>query len=61
MSPLERLLAEEWPDGTFGGPLRRYTPRHDPAAAQHQADLAAALDGTEWQQDIPDPNRRADR
>jgi hypothetical protein len=61
MSPMERLLAEEWPDGTFGGPLRRYTPRHDPAAAQHQADLAAALAGTEWQQPIPNPIRKAHR
>lgn len=56
MSPMERLLAEEWPDGTFGGPrpaTARYRPRHDPAAAQHQAVLAAALDGTEWHQPIP--------
>ncbi|WP_159041185.1 hypothetical protein [Streptomyces sp. WM6349] len=56
---MERLLAEEWPDGLFGGPLRRYTPRHDPAAAQHLADLAAALAGTEWHQPIPNPIRKA--
>lgn len=53
----QRLLAEAIPDGTFGGP--RLTPGAPPAprvrrpprpvtpaeAAQHQADLLAALDG----------------
>ncbi|MFC9821419.1 hypothetical protein ACFWG6_31065 [Streptomyces erythrochromogenes] len=48
MSPMERLLAEEWPDGTFGGPrpadpAPAPTPCHDEAAAQHYADLAAAV------------------
>ncbi|MFD4921187.1 hypothetical protein ACFWNE_07685 [Streptomyces goshikiensis] len=63
MSPLEALLAEQWPDGTFGGPLpatARYRPRHDPASAQHHADLAAALNGTEWHQPIP-ARRQASR
>ncbi|WP_329311670.1 hypothetical protein [Streptomyces sp. NBC_01262] len=53
----QRLLAEAIPDGSFGGP--RSTPDAPPAlrprrpprpvtaaeAAQHQADLLAALDG----------------
>jgi len=54
MTPLERLLAEAIPDGTFGGPrhtptapdppLVRETPRADPNAAAHFAELAAAID-----------------
>lgn len=58
MSPLERVLAEEWPDGTFGGrrpETARYRPRHDPAADRHRTDLEHALDGTEWHQPIPSP------
>lgn len=48
MTALDRVLAEEWPDGTFGGPRptapRRYVPRTSPAAAaRHYADLAAAI------------------
>ncbi|MFE9886259.1 hypothetical protein [Streptomyces scopuliridis] len=48
---LEALEAEEWPDGTFGGarlvpgqpsePIR--IPRPDPHAAEHVAELVAAL------------------
>lgn len=46
MSPLERLLAEGVPDGTFGGartkkPKRK--PGPDPRAAEHRAALEAAL------------------
>lgn len=48
MTPLERLLTEELPTGTFGGP---YTAPHPPRTfttaadeqARHAADLAAAL------------------
>ncbi|MCD9194239.1 hypothetical protein [Streptomyces albireticuli] len=53
MTPLERLLAEELPTGTFGasrpaqGPPR--APQHptgpDPQAAEHRAELEAALVG----------------
>lgn len=53
MTPLQRLLAEELPDGTFGGarslepaahPTRRDPKTPDPQAAQHRRDLLAALD-----------------
>lgn len=56
MTALDRLLAEEWPDGTFGGPrpsTARYRARHDPAAARHRTVLEQALDGTEWHAPIP--------
>lgn len=52
MTPLDRLLAEEIPDGSFGGarPLRPSAahpicrdPQPDPQAADHVADLLAAL------------------
>ncbi|MFD9256967.1 hypothetical protein [Streptomyces sp. NPDC059538] len=46
MSPLERLLAEEWPTGLFGGsrtPAPAPAPCRDEAAAQHRADLEAAI------------------
>lgn len=54
MTPLEKLLAEATPTGTFGGgpPTasstaavrpRRETPGADPHAAAHQAALLAAL------------------
>jgi hypothetical protein len=47
---LERLLAEEWPDDTFGGPrppARRYIPRTSPvSAARHRADLETAISRT---------------
>ncbi|MER7788579.1 hypothetical protein [Streptomyces sp. NPDC097640] len=57
MSPLERLLAEELPTGTFGDarpaktqPVSRQkapAPRGpDPLAAQHCAELLAALSGS---------------
>lgn len=59
MTPYERLLAEEWPTGTFGYPLppkppeprpiRPWTPEEQ---AQHVADLLEALDG--WH-DTTDP------
>jgi hypothetical protein len=53
MTPLERLLAEELPTGTFGHaqpparrprPIRPWTSEEQ---AQHLADLNAALEG--WQ------------
>lgn len=44
---LERLLAEEWPTGTFGGPrpaAPRYVPRTSSrSAARHQTELLADL------------------
>lgn len=44
---LERLYAEEWPDGSFGGPRPerpRYVPRtSSKSAARHQAALLADL------------------
>ncbi|MEC4016033.1 hypothetical protein [Streptomyces sp. H27-D2] len=56
MSPLERLMAESVPDGTFGGsrPVQR-PPRAataelrgpDPRAAEHVAVLEAALNRRE--------------
>lgn len=52
MTPLERLLAEGIPDGTFGGPRTDRPPDPPPPrrpvtaeeAAAHVADLIAALD-----------------
>lgn len=50
MTPLDRLLAEAIPDGTFGGtrtprPAAQPTRREpDPQAAAHVRDLLAALD-----------------
>ncbi|WP_412078997.1 hypothetical protein ACLF6K_37270 [Streptomyces xanthophaeus] len=65
MSPLELLLAEQWPDGSFGGirpPAARYRPCiHPDDQARHRADLEAALDGSEWHQPIPNPLRRPTR
>ncbi|MFJ9374405.1 hypothetical protein [Streptomyces sp. NPDC101455] len=61
MTPLERLLAEELPTGTFGHAqpasrhsrtIRPWTPEEQ---AQHLADLTAALDG--WE-DTADRARR---
>jgi hypothetical protein len=46
MSPIERLLAEAVPDGTFGGARTREPKRKpgpDPRAAEHRAALEAAL------------------
>lgn len=44
---LERLAAEEWPDGSFGGARPTHPDgtirRPDPRAAEHYAELAAAL------------------
>lgn len=59
MSPLERLLAEELPTGTFGASRPAQTPSRasqcptgpDPRAAEHRAELEAALDG--WDYDRP--------
>jgi hypothetical protein len=39
----ERLLAEEWPDGTRPAPVEAPTPCRDETAAQHRADLEAAV------------------
>lgn len=65
MSPLERLLAEAVPDGTFGGArtLRRHQPKQparqpDPKAAEHYAELAAVLDGWDWDEDHRNQERR---
>lgn len=52
MTPLDRLLAEAWPTGTFGGPRTDRPPDPPPPrrpvtpeeAAAHVADLIAALD-----------------
>lgn len=62
MTPLERLLAEEIPTGTFGHarppapadprPIRPWTPEEQ---AAHREILAAALDG--WQSDDPHEER----
>lgn len=60
-SPRERLLAEEWPTGTFGHarPPKRPKPPSEPwtpdEQAQHLADLARALKG--WH-DTHDQTRR---
>lgn len=51
MTPLERLLAEELPTGSFGGPRELPTPEPmpvreagpDPDAAAHRDALLAAL------------------
>ncbi|MGW6872864.1 hypothetical protein ACWGHA_11075 [Streptomyces xanthophaeus] len=51
MTALERLLAEEWPDGSFGGPrprARSYSPAEAQQAAREaiarrHADLRAEL------------------
>lgn len=51
MSPLDRLLAEAVPDGTFGGARQLRTRKPEPAAprtspaeaARHLAELAAAI------------------
>lgn len=59
MSPLERLLAEELPTGTFGASRPAQTPSRasrrptgpDPRAAEHRAELEAALDS--WQHSRP--------
>ncbi|MEU2789077.1 hypothetical protein [Streptomyces sp. NPDC007100] len=65
MTPLERLLAEELPTGTFGdarpaaGRRRGETPKTSPAdAARHLAELADAI-GEPHLRAIPD--RRAGR
>lgn len=62
MTGLARLLAEEWPDGTFGGPRTAAAPPapapcRAEAAAQHYADLEAAL----TRQPIPRRPRKANR
>ena len=64
MTPLERLLAEEVPTGTFGHArpptsahqqIRPWTPEEQ---AEHRAILAEALDG--WQSDdVHDERKRA--
>lgn len=62
MTPLERVLAEELPTGTFGyarppapahREIRPWTPEEQ---ARHLADLEAALDG--WQSDDEHDERR---
>lgn len=62
MTPLERLLAEEIPTGTFGharppAPVRREVRPWTPAEqAAHCAELDAALDG--WQSDDEHDERK---
>lgn len=55
MSPLDRLLAEELPTGTFGHaqppqpaprPIRPWTPEEQ---ARHWAELGEALEGWHWE------------
>lgn len=57
MTALEQVLAEQWPDGRFGGPrppATRYRPSVSPDdQARHRADLIAALTGHTWDQPIP--------
>lgn len=57
MTPYERLLREDIPDGSFGGTrsaskprakATRQEPTPDPRAAEHYAALEAALDGFVW-------------
>ncbi|MGW3563566.1 hypothetical protein ACWDSL_06635 [Streptomyces sp. NPDC000941] len=55
MTPLERLLAEELPTGTFGGARPRpehrpptWTPTPAPVAEEHCRVLLAALGGWEF-------------
>ncbi|MGW0577333.1 hypothetical protein ACWD25_15450 [Streptomyces sp. NPDC002920] len=65
MTPLERLLAESIPTGTFGHappppppeprPIRPWTPEEQ---AQHRADLLTALDGWVWDEDERADQRR---
>lgn len=63
MTPLERLLAEELPTGTFGGARPRpephpptWTPTPAPVAEEHRRVLLAALDG--WELGEPDRHLR---
>ncbi len=65
MTPLERLLAEELPTGTFGHalpppepPARLISPWTPEEQAQHYADLTAALDGWIWDEDERADQRR---
>ncbi|MET7933452.1 hypothetical protein [Streptomyces sp. NPDC005322] len=44
MTPLERLLSEELPTGTFGGHGQPTTPTSAATAAEHRAELETALD-----------------
>lgn len=66
MTPYERLMAEAVPTGTFGHarpPKRQHTepaPAWSPAEqARHRAELDAALDGFELDDDYA--NRKRDR
>lgn len=66
MSAYERLMAEEWPPGSFGypparpapppRPIRPWTPEEQ---AQHLADLLTALDG--WHSDDDHDIRKRER
>jgi hypothetical protein len=62
MTASHRLMAEQWPTGTFGNALPpkpppppeplHYVPRWTPdEQAQHRADLEHALDGWHWDDD----------
>lgn len=65
MSPLDRLLAEAAPDGSFGG-ARTARPCPQPARpvwtpeqqAAHRAGLEAALDGWTYKPEPARPVRR---
>ncbi|WP_037637202.1 hypothetical protein [Streptomyces katrae] len=60
MSALERVLAEEWPDGSFGGPRPRTANPYTPRASCSWCGQSRALnaDGTLRVHRIPgDPDR----
>ncbi|MFE2967531.1 hypothetical protein ACFXKC_28435 [Streptomyces sp. NPDC059340] len=67
MTPLERLLAEELPTGTFGHaepptepepPPKPIEPWTTEEQAQHYADLLTGIDG--WHYREPEPETEAD-
>jgi len=51
VTPIERTLAEQWPDGTFAGPRPRQPSWTPEQQAQHRADLANALDDWAWDEE----------
>ncbi|MDQ0842440.1 hypothetical protein [Streptomyces sp. V1I6] len=68
MTQLERLLAEAVPDGTFGGARTPQPRRGRPQPARplwtpeqqaaHYVELAAVLDGWEWDEEHRNEERR---